>query len=108
MRNDPVNSDVEDLFDNKPLEREFETSWLLSRPYFPDSKKWTAMGQAFAEKYMKKVTKLHEEIVQQEIIENCMKQAGFGNHNKPIVTEEMTAILSECIARRMIEQFSKV
>lgn len=105
MRNDPVNLDVEDVFENKPLERKIKTSWLLGRPYFPGIKKWTAMGQVFAEKYMKKVTDLHREMVQQEIVENCMKQAGFYNPNNSIVTEEMVAILSDCFAKQIVARF---
>lgn len=105
MRDDPVDSEVKDTFQKKLLEKKIETSWLLSRPYYPDTKEWTAMGQLFAKRYIRKAIKLQREMAQQEITEDCMKQAGFGDSNKLVITEEMIAELSECIARRMVNQF---
>ena len=105
MRNDPINFHVKDTFENKSLERKIETSWLLSRTYFTGAKEWIAMGQLFAEKYMKKAIELHLEMVQQEIIQDCMEQAGFYGPNNPIVTKEMIAIFLNCVAKRVVDQF---
>lgn len=107
MKNDPLNADISDVFENKPLERLTETEWLISRPYHSDPTEWTSMGQTFAEIYLKKTTDLQQEIIIREIIEECMKEAGFTDEGPSIATEEMLEILSSCVAKKMAALIAK-
>lgn len=105
MKNNSINPKIKDEFEKKPLERVIGTFWLLSRPNFSDKKRWVSMGQSFSEKYMSKITKLHREMVFNEITADCMKQAGFFNSDKRFITEEMIGTLSECVAKKIVKHF---
>ena len=107
IKNNPLDSQIKDEFERTSLERVVKTPWLLSRPNFSHTNRWISMGQAFSEKYVSKVTRLHYDIVFEGILANCMKQAGFYDDDREVITDEMIAILSACVARKITTLFKK-